>query len=111
MGSRLVGAAAPTALVALLFSPPTAHADDTDAKYLPVLAGAGIHGTNGDDTVLINAAHQVGAKRASGVTEHAAINDVMTGSNVDSFTGFEVVGAAELNYCPQYYATFHPGDQ
>jgi hypothetical protein len=32
-------------------------------------------------------------------------------TNVSDATAFMFVGAAELNYCPQYYATFHPGQQ
>ena len=97
--------------VMLFCALPLAYADDADAKFLQDLQGAGIHATNGDDAVLINAGHQVCAKRQSCESEREAINDVMTGSNVDNFTGYWVVAAAELNYCPQYHAAYHPGQQ
>jgi hypothetical protein len=98
-GAVLIGPASP------------AHADDADIKYLQDLQAAGISATNGDGAVLIKAGHQVCAKRLSGETERQAINDVMTGSKVDSFTAYQVVAAAELNYCPQYFTTYHPGQQ
>jgi hypothetical protein len=97
--------------VTLICALPLAYADDADAKFLQDLQAAGIGATNGDGAVLVKAGHQVCAKRLSGETEQEAINDVMTGSNVDSFTGYQVVAAAELNYCPQYFAAYHPGQQ
>jgi Protein of unknown function (DUF732) len=97
--------------VTLFCAVPLAYADDADAKFLQDLRAAGIGATNRDGAVLINAGHQVCAKRLSGEAEREAINDVMTGSNVDSFTGYQVVAAAELNYCPQYFAAYHPGQQ
>jgi Protein of unknown function (DUF732) len=100
------------AAAALIGPAAPAHADDdADIKFLQDLQGAGITATNGDGSVLIKAGHQVCAKRLSGETEREAINDVMTGSNVDNFTGYQVVAAAELNYCPQYFAAYHPGQQ
>jgi Protein of unknown function (DUF732) len=108
----LLATLTPASLAVLLFCAlPLAYADDADIKFLQVLQDAGIHATNGDDAVLIEAGHQVFAKRQSGETERAAINDVKTGSNVDNFTGYQVVAAAELNYCPQYLAAYHPGQQ
>jgi hypothetical protein len=89
---------------------PLAHADDgADSRFLDSMRSMGAD--TSDSAGLIEAAHRMCAQRASGQTKHAVVSRVSIESNVSDATAFMFVGAAELNYCPQYYATYHPGMQ
>jgi hypothetical protein len=96
--------------VTLFGALPLAYADGgADSKFLDTMRSMGAD--TSDSAGLIEAAHRMCAQRASGQTEHAVVSRVSIESNVSDATAFMFVGAAELNYCPQYYATYHPGMQ
>jgi archaellum biogenesis protein FlaJ (TadC family) len=101
-----VGALAAAGAIALS---PNAKADESDSKFLDTMRSMGADTSNSAE--LIKEAHQICAQRAGGETEHAAVDKMSLQSNVSSATAFMFVGAAELNYCPDYYATYHPGQQ
>jgi Protein of unknown function (DUF732) len=95
--------------VPLFCALPLAYADDADSRFLDSMRSMGAD--TSDSAGLIEAAHRMCARRASGETEHAVVGEVSIQSNVSDATAYMFVGAAEMNYCPQYFAAYHPGQQ
>jgi hypothetical protein len=89
------------ALVGPLGAVSTAHADNTDSKFLTAMKSEGI-----TDHVsaqhAIDAAHSVCQKLDSGETPTQVANDVLNSSSMPAYDAGYFVGASINAYCTQY---------
>jgi hypothetical protein len=91
------------ALLGLLASVSTAHADPTDDKFLATLRSEGITDHISNDHA-IEAGHFVCVKLDNGVSPANVAQDVLYSSNMPAYHSGFFVGAAIDAYCPRHKA-------
>ena len=96
------------ALICLLASVSTAHADSTDDKFLATLRSQGIsdHVSNAH---AIDAGHVVCVQLDNGMSTEAVVNDVLNSSNMPAYHSGFFVGASIDAYCPRHKAEIPAG--
>jgi hypothetical protein len=96
------------ALISLLASVPTAHADSIDDKFLASLRNEGItdHVSSGH---AIEAGHFVCTKLDNGVSVADVVNDVLASSSMPAYHSGYFVGASIDAYCPRHKDDIPPG--
>jgi Protein of unknown function (DUF732) len=107
MAARLVVAMV-VALIGLLASVPTAHADAADDKFLTALKSQGITDHISTDHA-IDAGHYVCVKLDNGVSPTNVVNDVLYSSSMPAYHAGFFVGASIDAYCPRHKAEIPTG--
>jgi Protein of unknown function (DUF732) len=107
MVNRLIVATA-VALIGLLASVSTAHADPTDDKFLATLRSQGIT-DHISDAHAIEAGHFVCVKLDNGVSVANVANDVLFSSNMPAYHSGFFVGASIDAYCPRHKSEIPTG--
>jgi hypothetical protein len=102
MITRLIVAMA-SALIGVLASVSTAHADATDDKFLASLRNEGIT-DHVSSAHAIEAGHFVCTKLDNGVPINDVVNDVLMSSNMPAYHSGFFVGASIDAYCPRHKA-------
>ena len=100
MVTRLIVAIV-VALIGLLASVSTAHADTTDDKFLAALRSEGIT-DHISSAHAIDAAHFVCVKLDNGATPTSVVNDVLNSSTMPAYHSGFFVGASIDAYCPRH---------
>jgi hypothetical protein len=107
MATRVIVAVV-VALIGLLASVSTAHADATDDKFLASLQSQGIT-DHISPAHAIDAGHFVCVKLDNGVTPTNVVNDVLYSSNMPAYHCGFFVGASIDAYCPRHKAEIPTG--
>ena len=89
------------ALIGLLTSVSTAHADPVDDKFLAALQSQGIT-DHISPAHAIDAGHFVCVKLDNGATPTSVVNDVLNSSNMPVYHSGFFVGASIDAYCPRH---------
>jgi len=107
MAARLIVAMV-VALIGLLASVSTAHADATDDKFLAELKSVGITDHISPEHA-INAGHFVCVKLDNGVSPSDVVKDVLYSSNMPEYHSGFFVGTSIDAYCPRHKAEIPTG--